>query len=205
MANVVFVGAYAYAAEVLAAMPEPPSVVVTTRRPDLPRWQHIDGGEDTWTNGDVASAVMSLTRYDGPPDLIVVAGWRRIVPAWIVNRYPTVGFHSAKLPEYPGRAPVANAILRGDATLTNTMLYLDAGVDTGDIIAERTFPIGQDPDAIYRDIGRTSAEMLRQHWDALLDGTAPRTPQDITKRGPETPADAWQRIAPVPQWVEALG
>ena len=187
MANVVFVGAYAYAREVLEALPDRPFAVLTEssgpRHQELPRrFAHYTSGYDFWD---------MCRKFH--PDLVIVAGWRRLVP--IVA--PTVGFHSAKLPEYPGRAPVANAILRGDRTLTNTMLWLDPpenGPDTGDIIDERTFPIGTDPDAIYRDIGRTSAEMLREHWAGLLDGTAPRKPQDMSKRGPLTPADAWEKL-----------
>ena len=183
---IIFVGAYAYAREVLDSLPVRPEVIVT-EPPGQPRWQSLASGGSvrTWLVNSVEKAYALCH-----PDLVIVAGWRRLVPVIA----PTVGFHSAKLPEYPGRAPVANAILRGDATLTNTMLWLDAGIDTGDIIDARTFPIGKDPDAIYRDIGRTSAEMLREHWKGLLDGTAPRTPQDVTQRGPLTPADAWQRL-----------
>jgi methionyl-tRNA formyltransferase len=182
MAVIVFAGAYAYAQAVLDAMPEPPMGVVTAG-PGAPRWQDIRSPHAT-----MYSTVWAAT-LDLDPDLVIVAGWRRLVP----TDHPTVGFHSAKLPEYPGRAPVANAILRGDTMLTNTMLWLDRGIDTGDIIAERTFSIGRDPDAIYRDIGISSAEMLRTHWDALL-AHEPGTPQDMSRRGPLTPADAWERI-----------
>lgn len=183
MARVVFVGAYAYARRVFDALPEVP-VGIVTEGPVGPRWEDIDHpGVEHFPS--VAEAVRVTD-----PGLVVVAGWRKLVP--IVA--PTVGFHSAKLPEYPGRAPVANAILRGDTTLTNTMLWLDEGVDTGDIIDTRTFSIGTQPDAIYRDIGISSAEMLRTHWDGLLDGTAPRHPQDRSKRGPLTPADAWGKL-----------
>jgi methionyl-tRNA formyltransferase len=230
MAVTVFVGAYAYARQVLEAMPEPPTGIVSDWFAKGPRWQLVcekpqhPGWSDemVYLADTLEDAVDSIDfLFDTTPDLVIVAGWRRLVPILA----PTVGFHSASLPEYPGRAPVANAILRGDKTLTNTMLWLDEGVDTGDIIDTRTFPIGSDPDAIYEDIGRTSAEMLREHWQGLLDGTAPRTPQDPAKRGPLTPADAWKRLegGPVtggkpyvvgdrgperlvlPDWVESFG
>lgn len=174
-----FVGAYAYARAVLRAMPEPPIALVTEF--GGPRWEYVG----LPSHPDLRTACEATK-----PDLVIVAGWRRLVPILA----PTVGFHSAKLPEYPGRAPVANAILRGDPILTNTMLWLDDGIDSGDIVDSRTFAIGTDPDVIYRDIGRTSAEMLREHWEGLLDGSAPRTPQDPSKRGPLTPADAWRRL-----------
>jgi methionyl-tRNA formyltransferase len=197
--RVFFIGAYAYAAQVLSAMPTVTDVY-TVETPTEPRWQDLDDLVDAvYWSGDLETALIAAQ-----PQLVVVAGWRKLVP--IVA--PTVGFHSAKLPEYPGRAPVANAILRGDHELTNTMLWLtDSGEpDDGDIIDTRTFPIGVDPDAIYRDVGYTSGEMLRQHWHGLLDGSAPRTPQDMSKRGPLTPKDAWRRLAAKqPDWIEAFG
>lgn len=183
MSVTVFVGAYAYAQQVLDAFPEPPMGYVTAE--GGPRWQPIHAPHST-EYLSVEAACLDLD-----PDLVVVAGWRQLVPILA----PTVGFHSAKLPEYPGRAPVPNAILRGDPTLTNTMLWLDEGVDSGDIIDEWEFPItGRTPDDIYREIGETSALMLELHWQGLLDGTAPRHPQDMSRRGPLTPADAWSRL-----------
>ena len=68
MAVTVFVGAYAYARQVLDAMLEKPAAVVTTRNRTAPRYQHIEHDGDIWTNGDVESAVMMYR-----PDLIVVA------------------------------------------------------------------------------------------------------------------------------------
>lgn len=187
-------GAYAYAQQVLDALPSRPMGIVTEPKGE-PRWQYIDDPVAI-QYPSVEAAVIDIE-----PDLVVVAGWRKLVPILA----PTVGFHSAKLPEYPGRAPVANAILRGDRWLTNTMLWLDGNIDSGDIIDEATFGIRQDPDEIYRMVGHSSALMLKKHWAGLLDGTAPRRPQDVSKRGPLTPADAWNRIAPLPEWVEAFG
>lgn len=191
-------GAYAYAQQVLEALPEDPILILSAPEGE-PRWQNLDGVRPGVPVIRMAHAQWLAACYDA--DLVVVAGWRKLVPILA----PTVGFHSAKLPEYPGRAPVANAILRGDRWLTNTMLWLDGNIDSGDIIDEATFGIRQDPDEIYRMVGHSSALMLKKHWTGLLDGTAPRRPQDVSKRGPLTPADAWNRIAPVPEWIEAFG
>jgi methionyl-tRNA formyltransferase len=130
------------------------------------------------------------------PDLIIVAGYRRLVPPSIlaIPSLGTIGFHSAKLPEYPGRAPVAWALLRGDRTTKNTMLYLDEGVDSGDIIDEVVIPVTT-PERMYHMIARTCVVMLAEHLPAILDGTAPRTPQDPAKRGPLTTKDGWDRLA----------
>lgn len=139
-------------------------------------------------------------RFDSPhwlaawgPRLIVVAGYRRLLPKHILDIAPTIGFHSAKLPEYPGRAPVAWAYLRDDGHTYNTMLYLDAGVDSGDVIADRYIPLST-PEATYGHIAATCVEMLAEHLPALLAGTAPRSPQDPSRRGPLTAASGWDLL-----------
>jgi methionyl-tRNA formyltransferase len=133
----------------------------------------------------------------GKPDLIIVAGWRRLIPPDILAIAPTIGFHSAKLPEYPGRAPVYWALVRGDSHTENTLLYLDEGVDSGDIIDSRTIALAQDmtPELVYQHMARTAAEMLTEHLPGILDGTAPRTPQDPARRGALTTKDGYARYA----------
>lgn len=130
------------------------------------------------------------------PELVIVCGWRRLIPEDMIASVPlgVVGFHSAKLPEYPGRAPVPWALLRGDAWTADTMLFLDAGVDSGDIIDERVIPLhprDDTPEAVYARMAHASAEMLLQHLPALLRGTAPRKPQDPARRGPLTTKEGW--------------
>jgi hypothetical protein len=128
------------------------------------------------------------------PDLIVVGGWRHLIPPAILALAPTVGFHSAKLPEYPGRAPVPWTLLRGDKYAWNTLLYLDEGVDSGDIVDTRVHKMreGETPDTLYDWIASSSVEMLLANLPSLLDGTAPRKPQDPARRGPLTTKDGWQ-------------
>ena len=130
-----------------------------------------------------------------PRDLIVTVGWRHLVPADILAATPlgVVGFHSARLPEHPGRAPVPWAILRGDTTTHNTMLFLTDEPDAGDIIDFREVPVTTASE-MNRRMGETAAEMLRQHLPALLAGTATRTPQDRSRRGPLTTSDGWRLL-----------
>lgn len=126
-------------------------------------------------------------------DLIVVCGWRRLIP--IPEDIPVVGFHSAKLPEYPGRAPVPWTLFRGDAEATTTLFYLDEGVDTGDIIDSASVPVGYTVAQTYERLAQADIALLRKHLDGILAGTAPRTPQDPAKRGPLTTKDGWNALA----------
>jgi methionyl-tRNA formyltransferase len=148
-------------------------------------------------------------------DLMVVTGWTRLLSAELLSLLPrgVVGFHASLLPRYRGRAPVNWAILRGEARTGNTMMYLDAGTDTGDIIDQQAVPIGPDDTCatVYAKVGEAGADMLRRHLPALLDGTAPRRPQDpadgppLPKRTPGMGITDWNRPAhAVHDWIRAL-
>jgi methionyl-tRNA formyltransferase len=124
-----------------------------------------------------------------------------------------IGFHASLLPRYRGRAPVNWAILRGEEVTGNTMMYLDAGADTGDIIDQQPVPIGLDDTCatVYTKVGRAGARMLERHLRALLGGTAPRRPQGaadgppLPKRTPGMGITDWDRPArAVHDWIRAL-
>ena len=99
------------------------------------------------------------------PDLMVVTGWTRLLSAELLSVPPrgVIGFHASLLPRYRGRAPVNWAILRGETVTGNTMMYLDAGTDTGDIIDQLTVPVAPDDTCatVYARVGEAGAEMLR--------------------------------------------
>lgn len=149
------------------------------------------------------------------PDLMVVTGWTRLLSAELLGVPPrgVIGFHASLLPRYRGRAPVNWAILRGEAMTGNTMMYLDAGTDTGDIIDQQTVRIAPDDTCatVYARVGDAGAEMLRRNLPALLDGTAPRRPQGpadgppLPKRTPEMGITDWDRPArAIHDWIRAL-
>ena len=149
------------------------------------------------------------------PDLMVVTGWTRLLSAELLSVPPrgVVGFHASLLPRYRGRAPVNWAILRGEARTGNTMMYLDAGTDTGDIIDQQAVPIGPDDTCatVYAKVGEAGADMLGRHLRTLLDGTAPRRPQGpadgppLPKRTPGMGITDWNRPArAVHDWIRAL-
>jgi methionyl-tRNA formyltransferase len=149
------------------------------------------------------------------PDLMVVTGWTRLLSADLlgVPAHGVVGFHASLLPHYRGRAPVNWAILRGEAAAGNTMMYLDPGTDTGDIIDQQPVPITPEDTCatVYAKVGEAGAGMLGHHLPALLAGTAPRRPQGpadgppLPKRTPGMGITDWNRPArAVHDWIRAL-
>jgi methionyl-tRNA formyltransferase len=149
------------------------------------------------------------------PDLILVVGWTRLVGNEILALPPRgcVGFHASLLPKYRGRAPVNWAIINGESETGNSMIFLDEGVDTGDIIDQRRMPITPEDDCrtLYEKVSDSAIEMLLQHLPALKAGTAPRRRQDhsratvMPRRRPEDGLMDWSGGARrLYDWVRAL-
>ncbi|MGA1823510.1 MAG: methionyl-tRNA formyltransferase, partial [bacterium] len=111
------------------------------------------------------------------PDLIVVCGWQRLICKEILTipSLGTIGFHSSLLPKYRGRAPVNWAILLGERETGITMFYLTPEADTGDIIAQKVFPIlfNDDCGTIYEKAAKAGAEMIKEYLPQIKNGTAP--------------------------------
>ena len=121
--------------------------------------------------------------------------------------------HGSLLPKYRGRVPVNWAIIHGEKETGNTMMFLDAGVDTGDIIAQRRFPIEDDDTCatIYDKVARSEDDMLREIMPLIHQGRMPRSPQDHTRatvmprRRPKDGAIDWRRTSrELHDWVRAL-
>jgi methionyl-tRNA formyltransferase len=80
------------------------------------------------------------------PDLVIVAAYGKIIPKTALN-IPGFGFinvHVSLLPKYRGPSPIQNAILAGEKETGVTIMLMDEGIDTGDILAQKTAPISPD-------------------------------------------------------------
>ena len=74
-------------------------------------------------------------------DLVVSAGFMRILPADFVNRFPTINSHPALLPDFPGAHAVRDALAAGVTVTGTTVHWVDDGVDTGPIITQMQVPV----------------------------------------------------------------
>ena len=121
-----------------------------------------------------------LEEYD--PDLIAVVAYGKILPAEVIN-YPRLGcinLHVSLLPKYRGAAPMQRAIMEGECETGVTIMYMDVGLDTGDIIETEKFPINAEDDfeAIHDRSAAVGSRLLSETIVKLGEGTAVRTPQD---------------------------
>lgn len=115
------------------------------------------------------------------PDLIVVAAFGQILPEEILNipRLGCVNVHASLLPAYRGAAPIQQSILDGCEVTGVTIMQMDEGLDTGDIISVREIPI-EDTDTggtLFDKLAVLGAELLVDTLPSIEDGTAVRTPQ----------------------------
>jgi methionyl-tRNA formyltransferase len=87
-------------------------------------------------------------------DVMVVAAYGLILPQWVLDapQYGCLNIHASLLPRWRGAAPIHRAIEAGDAQTGVTIMQMDAGLDTGDMLLEETLPIlAQDTTAILHD------------------------------------------------------
>ncbi|MFA5339122.1 MAG: methionyl-tRNA formyltransferase [Candidatus Omnitrophota bacterium] len=149
------------------------------------------------------------------PGLIVICGWQRLVCAEIlkVPGKGAIGFHSSLLPKYRGRAPVNWAIINGEKRTGVTMFYCDPQADTGDIIAQMSFPISLEDTCatVYDKAASAVCRLISRHLPEIEAGRARRI-KNVSgnhkfwpKRRPEDGRINWNAPAiDVYNWIRAL-
>ncbi len=160
-------------------------------------------------DGNAPEAVSRLAAIK--PDLAFVIGWSQICRPALVAALggALVGYHPAALPRLRGRGVIPWTILLGDPITAGSLFWIDDGVDTGPIIAQRYFHVAPDETAttLYDQHMRALSAMLDDALPQLLARTAPRMIQDerhATWGARRTPADGiidWRAPA---QAVERL-
>ncbi len=115
-------------------------------------------------------------------DVMVVIAYGQILPAAILElpRLGCLNLHASLLPLYRGAAPIQAAILAGDAESGITVMYMDPGLDTGDILLMDRLSIapGDTGGSLHDGLAQLAPSSLEKALDLLGDGTAPRCPQD---------------------------
>ncbi|MDI3382017.1 methionyl-tRNA formyltransferase [Xenophilus aerolatus] len=127
---------------------------------------------------DAAAAKAALEAANA--DAMVVAAYGLILPQWVLDtpRLGCLNIHASLLPRWRGAAPIHRAIEAGDTQTGVTIMQMDAGLDTGDMLLVESLAIGEDNTARLHDRlaalgGRLVVQALRQ----AEAGTLTRTPQ----------------------------
>lgn len=116
------------------------------------------------------------------PEVIVVVAFGQLLPRPLLDLPPLgcINVHASLLPKYRGAAPIHWAVINGESVTGVTTMYMDAGMDTGDMILSDTTPITADQTTgeLYEVLKLQGAELLAKTMEAIGNGTAPRRPQD---------------------------
>ncbi len=125
------------------------------------------------------------------PDAIIVVGYGRIVPQWMIDLPPlgNINVHASLLPKYRGAAPIQWAIAMGERTTGVTTMKIDAGLDTGAMLLQAEMPIAPD------DTAETLAPRLAELGAELLVETLARLEAGVIT--PVSQNDAEHTLAPI--------
>ena len=116
------------------------------------------------------------------PELIVVVAFGKILPKSVLEypKHGCINLHVSLLPKYRGAAPMQRAIMNGERETGVTVMHMNEGLDTGDIISTEVFPIG--PEDNFEDIHDRSAAvggvLLSRTIKDIENGVAVRTKQN---------------------------
>src|SRR5271165_6202542 len=109
------------------------------------------------------------------PDAIIVVGYGRIIPQWMIDlpRLGNVNLHASLLPKYRGAAPIQWAVANGESVTGVTTMRIDAGLDTGDILMQAEEPIQPDDTALTLGprLAETGSELMICALAGLVNGT----------------------------------
>lgn len=116
------------------------------------------------------------------PDVIVVMAYGQILPCSVLEipRVACLNLHASLLPRHRGAAPIQAAILAGDRESGITIMYMDEGLDTGDILLESRLAISPNETggSLHDRLAEIAPAALEQALILLKNGDAPRTAQD---------------------------
>lgn len=119
------------------------------------------------------------------PDAIVVAAYGQILSQEILDlpKFGCINIHGSLLPRWRGAAPIQWSVIDGDERTGITIMQMDRGLDTGDILLQESVEIGKKETAehLYERLAAMGGPLVLKALDAIEDGTITRTKQDDAK------------------------
>ena len=195
--RLVFLGSPAFAVPSLQALLADPAFAVAAvfSQPDRPRGRGrqlmpTPVKEAALAAGLPVHTPASLRRDPGAvatlaglaPDVLVVVAYGLLLPPPVlaIPRLGAVNLHASLLPRHRGAAPIAAALLAGDAVTGNSVMLLNDKMDEGDVLARGEVPIAADDDegSLRDKLARAGAPLLLAALADLAAGRAVREPQD---------------------------
>lgn len=193
--RVVFMGTPEFSVPVLKMLIENTNVVLVVTQPDA-----LVGRKKILTpspiknlalsnNIEVITPINIKKDYDkileANPDIIITCAYGQIIPKVILDypKYKCVNVHASLLPKYRGGAPIQASILNGDKETGITIMYMDVGMDDGDIIKQKSLNILDDDNinTLSLKLSLLGKDLLFETLPSIINGTCSSIKQDESK------------------------
>lgn len=194
MSNIVFMGTPDFAVPALEAIIASGHLVGVVTQPDRPagrgkkmtpppvKTTAVAAGVPVYQPASLRPQASIEPIAAWQPDLIIVAAFGQILRPHLLElpRLGCVNVHASLLPRWRGASPIQHAILAGDVETGITLMQMDVGLDTGDMLVKETVPIlPQDTAVSLHDrLSELGGAMLTRYLPALLGQSLTPTPQD---------------------------
>ena len=191
--RVIFMGTPEFAVPCLAALYENCDVIGVVTQPDKPRGRGqklvpspVKAGAEAhglpvWQPKKIKEEAFTAFLEEQKPDLMVVVAFGQILSQRILDipPYGCINVHGSLLPRYRGAAPMQWCVIDGEKKTGVTTMFMDAGLDTGDMLLKAEFPIGPDTtlEEVHDGLMELGAKVLIETLEALSAGTLKRIPQ----------------------------
>jgi methionyl-tRNA formyltransferase len=197
--KVIFMGTPTFAVPCLNAIAERHNVLAVCTQPDRPggRGHKLQPSPvkeaaleknipvlqpETLRLSDPNAKIARARLQEYGADIFVVAAYGLLLPKGVLAmpRHGCVNIHASLLPKYRGASPIHSAILNGDPETGITIMQMDTGLDTGDIILQKSLPISptETLPTLHDRMSTLGAEAILEALSQIENGTATRTPQN---------------------------
>ena len=189
--NVVFMGTPDFAVPVLKMLIEKTNVIMVVTKPDKRVGRNkeltfspvkkvaLENNIPVFQPIKIKNDYEKLT--EEKIDLIVTCAYGQIIPKEVLNlpKYGCINVHASILPKYRGSAPIQWAIINGDKETGVTIMYMDEGMDTGDIISISKMAITSDDNVgtMHDKLSILGAQTLEKELESIFDGSVIRIKQ----------------------------
>ncbi len=190
--NVVFMGTPEFACPILEALITNTNVVLVVTQPDKEKGRKkelvpspikeiaLKNNIPVFQPSKIKTDYEEIKKYH--PDIIITCAYGQIVPVEVLNIPPLgcINVHASLLPKYRGGAPIHHAILNGEKETGITIMYMDIGMDTGDIIDIAKIPIldTDNLETMHNKLSVLGANLLLKVLPTIINGTAKRIKQN---------------------------
>ena len=196
MANIIFMGTPDFAQESLKCLYEAGhNIMAVVTNPDRPKGRGMKLVSSPVKEYATSKNILVLqpekvrknTEFiekikEMNPEYICVVAYGKILPKELLDipRKGCINVHGSLLPKYRGAAPIQWAVLNGDKETGITTMYMDEGMDTGDMISKETVQIGENETTgeLWEKLAKIGGHLLVETINQIEQGTAPRIKQE---------------------------